>query len=152
MNFSKDELTFGLGLLGTVLGIINLWRTFDRDRVKLRVTPKVAFPIDAGDKRPRLCLQAVNLSAFPVIVNDIGFTIWLSKIRLAVVDPVLSDKKSWPCRLEPREAFTAYCSAELASCKEMKKVRRAYAKTDCGKTQYGRSKALRQYIRRVCVA
>ncbi|MGH8625237.1 MAG: hypothetical protein ACREYC_08205 [Gammaproteobacteria bacterium] len=146
MSFPKDELAFGLGLLGTVLGVINLWRTFDRDRVKLRVTPKVAYPVNMGDDRPRLCVEVVNLSTFPVTVSDVGFTVWFSRSRMAIIDPILLDRKPWPRRLEPREAFTVYCSPSLAGEPGLQRVRRAYAKTDCGETRYGRSKGLRHYI------
>lgn len=51
-------ITLGIALLGAVLGILNTWRSFDRDRVKLRVVPKIAMPIGkVQDRRPRLCIE-----------------------------------------------------------------------------------------------
>jgi hypothetical protein len=146
MNFPKDELTFALGLLGAVLGVVNLWRSFDRDRVKLRVTPKVAYPVNMGDDRTRLCIEVVNLSTFPVTICDVGFSVRFSKDRLAVIDPILPDQKPWPRRLEPREAFTVYCSPSLAAEPRLQLVRGAYAKTDCGETGFGKNKGLSHYI------
>src|SRR5258705_206905 len=66
MSTTREDVTFGLALLGSVLGLINIWRQFDRDRVKLRVTPKVAYPINMPDERPRLCIDVINLSTVPV--------------------------------------------------------------------------------------
>jgi hypothetical protein len=143
---NRDDVTFALALLGSVLGVIGIWREFDRDRVKLRVTPKVAYPVNMHDDRPRLCIDVINLSAFPVTVREVGFTVWLSRHRLAIISPLLVDGKAWPRRLEPRESLTAYCSPDLASDVKLAAVRRAYAKTDCDETRYGKSKALSAYI------
>jgi len=45
--------------------------------VKLKVVPKIAHPVtytgELGEKMG--CVQVTNLSAFPVTVGDIGFTI-----------------------------------------------------------------------------
>ncbi len=43
-------VTFGQALLGAVLGVMNAWRNFDKDRVKLRVTPKSAIPFGDADE------------------------------------------------------------------------------------------------------
>jgi len=146
MNFPKDELTFALGFLGAVLGVINLWRALDRDRVKLRVTPLIAYLVGDIDERPRLCIEIVNLSVFPVTVKEVGFTVWCSNYKLVCVNTILSDKKLWPCKLDSRESVTVYFDPSLPQEQHFQQIRRAYAKTECGETRYGKSKALSEYI------
>lgn len=144
--FSRDNITLGLAILGSVLGIINFWRQVRKDRVRIRVTPKVAYPVgEVADQRPRLCIDVVNLSAFPITVSDTGFTLWFSRERLALVRPIIIDGKPWPRRLESREAFTVYFNPTIATDPKLARVRRAYAKTDCGHIQYGKSKGLHAY-------
>ena len=36
------------GILGLVFNFLNTWRAFDRDKVKLKVIPKVYYPIKGG--------------------------------------------------------------------------------------------------------
>lgn len=148
MNFPKDELTFGLGLVGTVLGIMNMWRVMERDRVKLRVTPKTAYPVGSPDTRVRLCIEVTNLSAFAVTVSEAGLTLRRSPIRLGLAVPILIDGGPWPRRLEPRASVTVYFAPELITDPRCSSAGKAYATTACGETRYGTSKALFGYSHR----
>lgn len=148
MNVTKEQITFGLGLLGAVLGVINLWRAFDRDRVKLRVTPKTAMFIGSRDERDRLCIEVTNLSTFSVTVCEVGLKFWFHDTRMSMYRPILPDGKPWPRRLEPRETVTAYCEPEVAEVFRDRFVRRAFARTECGEWRYGNSKALKGYAKK----
>jgi len=50
---AKDALTLVLASIGAVLGVMNTWRAFDRDRLKLRVRPKQAIPVSPDSSVPR---------------------------------------------------------------------------------------------------
>src|ERR1041385_1896118 len=87
----SDTITLVIAVIGAVLGILNAYRDFSRDRVKLRVVPKVAFNVGANNvitgDRPtslmnqllrdgcpaRLCIEVINLSTFPITISAAGF-------------------------------------------------------------------------------
>ena len=98
--------------VGAVLGIINTWRAMDRDRVNLRVTTKTAIPFNIpglGDD-PILCIEVLNLSAFPVTVTQVGFSLGGDQ-RLVLIDPIISPTQTrLPIRLEPRTSITCYAA------------------------------------------
>jgi len=152
------------GVLGAVLGMINTWHQLNTSRVKLKVVPKMAFGQNAGwvGDRPnelytrlvqsrtpaRLCVEVVNLSAFPVTIRDVGFG-RTSAIRHTLINADLSAEKTWPPRLESREAVTVYAPVgEDLNLNIMQKPV-AYVKTDCGITRYGSSPILKEYVRRL---
>lgn len=142
-----DAITLGIAVLGAVLGVMSMWRDIDRDRVKLRVSPKWAEVHAPGeDPTPRLCIEVLNLSAFPVTVCEVGLTMRGLEGRLVFITPILYDRKPWPRRLEPREAVSVYCSPQVAQQKEMLLARKAYAKTECGFVRTGSSPALANYL------
>lgn len=154
------------GILGTVLGIINTWHQMSRTRVRLRVVPKLAWMIDAqnvltadrpardtedpvrGRPPDRICIEIINLSAFPVTVSDVGFG-RVNKARGSLFRPELSPGRTWPVRLESRDSFTAYVAVGMTPREYALKAAVAYAKTDCGTTAYGTSPIFRDYCRSV---
>jgi len=155
------------GVLGAVLGVINAWSQWSRNRVRLRVVPKIAFqtgkdglgitcdriyPGDEGlwAKYPaRLCIEVANLSTFPVTVHDVGFGDVKDR-RHCLVQPDTCPQRPWPVRLEPREAVTAYGAIGVLDLHPtIIKNAKAYARTDCGKTCYGTSIFFRQYAQQL---
>ncbi|MGD0540449.1 MAG: hypothetical protein ABSB33_02915 [Tepidisphaeraceae bacterium] len=157
-------VTLGIALLGAVLGIINTWKALDKDRVKIRVVPKIAFFACANNlilrnrdlerarvRRPKdapemLSIQVVNLSSFEVTVSDVGFG-KVGQLRQFIFQPTLTNGKSLPYRLSPREAITALADpgAKLDPALLTKAV--AYVKTDCGKVRYGTSPIFKEYAK-----
>jgi hypothetical protein len=155
------------GTTGMVLGIINTWRQFDKDRVKLRVVPKLAFQIgntvvatDRADylnddspasdflkhgAKKRLCIEITNLSAFPVTISQAGFG-GSKSTRFTLFGPLTSTGQPYPTRLEPRQSVTLYMGvgADLDPRYLTKAI--AYAQTDCGHTAYGTSPAFNAYV------
>lgn len=138
-----DALTFGIALVGAILGVINTWKAIDRDRPKLRVTFKHAIPVGGADPRIRYCIEVLNLSAFPLTITEVGVLLRGTKARGAVTQPLLFDGGSWPRRLEPRTSVTGYLR-EDAFRHEQHPIRCAYAKTDCDLIVKGKSAAMRQ--------
>ena len=134
------------GLIGTLLGILNTWRAFDRDRVKLRVVPKRAVPVGGLDNRPRACIDITNLSTFPITVSQVGFLFRDSTNRGALIDPLMLDGGSFPRRLEPRTSFSVFCNPRQHLEPAFGSVRCAYAETDCGVLVEGTSAALKYMV------
>jgi hypothetical protein len=150
------------GICGAVLGIINTWSQVSRNRVRLKVVPRVAYmtggnnvitgdrPSDFQDHlanqgaRARWCVEVINLSAFAVTISDVGFG-RTNTVRQLFFRPDTSVGKSWPTRLEPREAVTLF--AKLGDSPDLDVVREpiAYAKTDCGVVCYGTSPILKKH-------
>jgi hypothetical protein len=152
------------GVFGAVLSIINTWSQLTRNRVRLKVIPKVAFMLSneiaqttdrdddlfrkmAENRRPaRICIEIVNLGCVPVTISHVGFVLNKGGTTREIVAPEVTKGMKWPTRLDPREAVTAYAAigAEIA---EVALRGFAYAKTDCGYIRYGSSAAMREYGR-----
>jgi hypothetical protein len=136
------------GIFGAALSLINTWRAFDRDRVKIRVVPMIAFPVTGGvvGKEPLLSIEVTNLSTFPVTIAGVGYLMHGTKSRLAITSPIIHDGGAFPRRLEPRSTFSVYAVADTAREPQFAKVRCAYAQTACGCTIRGKSKALNSQV------
>lgn len=126
-----------IGSLGATLGLVNTWNLLDRQRVKLSVIPAQSFLLPAGD--PAVTIDVVNMSAFPVVLSEIGFQIPGDK--KAITPGPLLNGKPLPCRLEPRESVTAYF---YLSGLDTRILCQAFARTSCGEVVYGDSPALAQ--------
>jgi hypothetical protein len=145
----KDFITMGAAALGAGLGIMNTWNSLNQRRVRLRVTPMHTFSVPGGQQG--FGIEVINLSAFPVTVIDVGFSIGrrLGKAgRLSVIQPILIDGKPWPRRLESRESVSTYPDPrELVG--HGKKIGKAYARTSCDTVVLRDSGALKQLRRMV---
>ena len=168
------SLTFGIavlgaitGVVGTILGIINTWKQFDRDKVKLRVVPKVysrneivglittaelrdgQHPFSkAMNRTDEVCIEVTNLSTFPVTVREIGFFLSDSDERYALMHPFFVDQKPLPRRMEPRTTFVAFAPPNDESKMHFHRLKSAYASTDCGVIFRGKSNALTALVNR----
>ncbi|MEZ2346875.1 hypothetical protein [Terriglobus sp. RCC_193] len=152
---AKDGITLALGTLGAVLGVINTWNAINQRRVKLRVVPKTAYFArdrnaylvhrDGMDSGEMGCIEVINLSSFPVPIQEIGFTI-NGKIgknpRQAVLQPITIDHQPFARILQPHQSVTGYFDCARLSAD----IGRAYARTDSDEVAYGSSPALR-YLR-----
>ncbi|MDR3574430.1 MAG: hypothetical protein P4L50_11235 [Anaerolineaceae bacterium] len=140
-----DYVTLAIAAVGAVLGIMNTWNAMNQNRVRLKVRPVDTISMSQG--RLGFGIEVINLSAFPVTVDDVGFSIKGQKIdkfgRLSVLQPGVIDGKPWPRRLEAREAVSLYVDRNAAAG-HGHKIDKAYAKTACGMTFFGDSEALEQ--------
>jgi hypothetical protein len=164
----KDIVTMFTALVGMVLGIYNFVRARAADKVDLRVVPKAssfrgngpggqelyihnrdAYDLNHPTAPPdTLSLEVINLSKFAVTVDEVGLMRAWSRRRMALVTPIIMDGGAWPRRLEPRESvMIRFDATNLLGLKNIGRVTRAYASTVCGTTCYGKSGALRQFIR-----
>jgi hypothetical protein len=148
MNWTEG-VTLGIALLGAVLGVINTMHALGRDRVRLKVSP-VWGMYDYGShlSETRLGISVVNLSGFPLTIDDVGFVRWRWKgKRVAVILPDLPDGKPWPRSLAPHDSATVWCPEGIENTSEMLEVRKAYAKTTSGIVRYGKGPAIQSFVR-----
>ncbi len=151
------------GITGVVLGVINTCHQISQNRIRLKVTPKLAYMIDANNYMTidrnggrlsdyhkkgipsRLCIEVTNLSAFAVTISDVGFGD-TKKLRQFFYQPELSPGKTWPTRLDSRESVVAYAKMGAELDPSVLGKARAYAKTDCGHICYGTSPIFKEYV------
>lgn len=155
----KDIVTALAAFIGMFLGFYNLVRERNRDKVRLIVTPKSVIHITQQrmltsednfaphNNAGLFGMEIVNLSKFPVVIDQVGFLIKGTKKRLSIV-PILPDGKEWPRKLESREAVGAYgYISELNRNRSIHLIKCAYAQTACGHIGRGTSGALKDLIR-----
>src|ERR1035438_487067 len=95
-----------LGAVGTALGISNTWKTWSRDRIRLKLNS--GYHCDAhGEKQ--LFVSVSNLGFCPVELQRVGYVMKRqgSMERFAFT-PMLGESKTLPLRLEPFAEVTAY--------------------------------------------
>ncbi len=156
---SIELLILCIALVAVALGVINVWHWLPSQRVRLRVTPKLAFDIETGryystqwnkyvarlhenDDPKRWMVEVVNLGTFPITIDEIGFSDKTADGTFAMGDPEIARGKTWPVRLEPREKAMFYSTDGVLLPPLVWSNPHAYAKTDCGCCFYGRSPIL----------
>ena len=161
----KDVIIAIAAFSGMGLGFYNLWNEQNKKKVKLKVIPKSVLQsgtnsvgqnmiltssneFNINNTQDEFAIEIINLSTFPVVIDEVGFNISGTKARMSLPVPVLHDNnKEWPRKLESREAVTVYSSLrELLSTPSLSKVSNAFAKTSCGHSGTGKTEALSQLI------
>jgi|ERR1039458_5152224 hypothetical protein len=132
------------GVVGAVLGIINTWRAFDRERVRLKVSPVWYFRSDGVQTAHTLGVEITNLSFFPVTISSVGFK--LSDGQMFTFLTSLPSGGYLPQRMESRTSLTAVAPLRTENNPAMKDVISAYAQTACGCVFMGDSPALRGVV------
>lgn len=147
VGIAKDYITPSAAFVGAVLGVVNTLHNFNQKRVKLRVVPSMStiYP----SRKTYMCINVVNLSAFPVTVSEVGLVgRWANpekSLRAMVPMPKLIDGGSWPRRLESREVVAALVNpSEIPD--DLGKV---YAKTSCGVFVCGRHRGFSGLVAKI---
>ena len=131
------------GLLGAVLGVLNTWRAFDRDRIRVRVEPAFFIRTNGVVTERGYRLTITNLSYIPVTITQTGFTLRDGKNLLTFVAPI---DCTMPKRMEARTRFTASILENDSS--DFLSIKRAYADTACGKRFTGSCRTFLRELRR----
>lgn len=142
-------VTLAIAVLGALLGVMNTWRNWSLDRMRLRVTP--AFGLDNTGGR-NILVTVVNLSSFPVTVTTMGFTLLNSTNHMQVPAPIFMRGERLPIRLEPRTSCTAVVALAALEHAQLANIRCAYVTTACGQQIEGDSTALRQMVHAAATA
>lgn len=148
---TAGAITLAIAVLGAVLGLVNTWQNFDRDRVKLRVAVNLAYlvTVRGTSRSPQIAIEVINRSQFPLTISQVGLEQRGSKDVLALINPIMIDGGTLPRRIEPRSAFTAYFSPEGTQQVIVSNASRGYARTASGETAYSSPRALRSVFRQL---
>jgi hypothetical protein len=164
ITITRDNITLVIAVLGAVLGIVNSLRLWWRDRLHVKVIPKLYAPIGGADFRwpehneaflkqysiesPRFCIEVQNRGANPVTIETVGFLKRRAKSILAINNPIIKDGGKYPRRLEPHSSFvvfTHYTPLELK--KKFGAPYCAFAETGSGLKFQGTSPVLKDVER-----
>jgi len=156
---AKDWLTLSLGGIGTLLGIINAVKTHSRDKIRLKVIPKVFMDAPAGrfvthnalkhgDVWDGVCIEIANTGFLPVTLSQVGFLLDHGNRLLLLLQPEFI----LPLRLEARHSVTAFMKTpapitEKSIVESLKGAKCAFADTACGRTFMGTSPVFKSLIR-----
>lgn len=135
------------GITGAVLGIMNTWNQMQRKSVKIKILPTHVIPVGALENAPlNFGLEVINLSEFPVVVEDVGFLLTGGRHGTLATVPGRESNGALPLRLEPRSSYSKLFHVDQGTV-DWRNVRCAYARTQCGTEATGTSGALKQLIR-----
>ncbi len=147
----KDVIILIIAVIGAVLGIVNFIISRSKDKVKLKVFPKLSCFLENDLKEStkttvvsRVCIEVVNLSDFPVTVQEVGFTtnIYTEGGRLSFMDKKIAQEKgTLPKRMESRTSIVVYHPSPDIFKDSLEKITGAYASTQCGLEFKGKNKA-----------
>lgn len=137
-------LTFAIGGLGVVLGVINTIHSITKDKLKAKIRPVFVHPIRSdGIQEKFIGLDITNLSNFPISISQIGFILKGMKDRRVITLPLSSQGTIiLPIKLDSREQITLFGKYDEIK-NEKRKIICGYCITACGKTFKGKSKVIR---------
>lgn len=139
-----DVITLVIAGAGLALGVLAAVRDYQRDRVKLKVTPQIGYPVGPmPDPRPRLGIEVVNLSTFPVTVAEVGFGWSQGDNRHALAQPITMDGEPFSRQLAPHDSVTGYFAPGQETEPDWPKIRWAYAITAAGEWHTGKSPVIK---------
>lgn len=135
-------VTTALAAVGAVLGVLNFWRAWERDRVRIKVN--VSAGMDAAGNDHLLLVDVRNLSSFPITVTHIGFDqIDPARRHLQIPRPIFAgSEKALPIRLESRASLTAVIDLQANPHVAPERLLSAYVNTACGLKVSGGGRAL----------
>ena len=143
-----ELVTLAIALAGLLLGVRSAWRDYRRDKIRLRVVPKIAYPVGpVEDRRPRLAFDIINDSVFPITVDEVGFLYRGTNVRGAMTVPIMRPGESWPHRLDPYASVTVYSTPAYLLDTAKRPVRCAYVSTANGREFRGHSEILKHLVR-----
>lgn len=133
------------GFLGAVLGIINTWRAYIKDSIKVKVVPVWIY---SHQGVLGMGIEITNLSFIPVTISQVGFTVRGGDEHMPVLNGVFRGGHL-PQRMEPRTEITIFVGPDSYENPNFAKIHKAYADTACGKRFTGTSATLKGQIQRV---
>ena len=156
----------GTGIGALSLSIVNTCMQHSKNRVKLRIVPKIAHKGERDDiwvtsgfpfpetmnaikeKQHRLCVEVTNLSSFAVTIQQVGFGKFkLVEDGINIPFPiVMKNKGCWPLKLESRESDLLMLKTGDDIPIDNLDKNCAFVATECGHIAYGTSCVFNAYI------
>jgi hypothetical protein len=138
------------GVIGLCLSILNTWRLFDRDRIRLKVQVRDHFtslPIEGVNNF--LGVTVVNVGYIAVTVSQIEFSLKKPKKHVLSFIPFGPISDSLPKRLEPRTSMQVLTPPQVIFDKQFDYATRAIVRTQCGQVFRGSRSDLKRLIKLV---
>lgn len=162
----KDIIALLLGAIGSVLGVVNFVRSIMDERVRLRVTPRLAWQFDGGvlnassntrireiiesSGLPNIGIEVLNLSKFPVVIDEVGLCEGTTKIRRAPFFKASTlDGACCSIKIASHESVNLYSVENIILSYPFTSNTRGYATTSCDHVAVGRSEALDEWAEMV---
>jgi len=165
----RENITLALAIIGAGLGIWNSIVNFRKDRISLRVTPKL-YDLAPGvfsegfiswdrfdptshaqlsvSGRASFCVEVQNVGRIAVTLDEVGFIRKRrSRHRFVIIQPILSDGSTLPKRLDPLSSITVYSSVIPEKLRDLHQLKAAYAEAANGKIFTGSSPVLKHLVR-----
>lgn len=136
-NDVVQGVTLGIALLGAVLGVMNAWRNWVHDRLRIRVDVARAFTNGGVDA---LSINIRNLSRFDVTITHIGLHYVGRQRHAQLWQPVFTAGESLPVRLQSRTSCTVIQPLGALPPEGWREVECAYVSTACGNEVIGGGK------------
>ncbi|SRR6266566_1256735 len=115
--YVREIITFAIAVLGAVLGVINLWLSWKRDCLRLKVIPRYFFGVASdtgkvdplyyfttrnGEKVPKyLCVDVIN-KGVATTVTEVGFLLRGTDNRLVITHQFPPYRIQMPFRWSPK--------------------------------------------------
>ncbi|MCC6865448.1 MAG: hypothetical protein IT280_04745 [Ignavibacteria bacterium] len=117
-----EYLTFGLSITGAVLGIINYFYSWNRDKVRLIIKPKwyYAYPTE------HFSVEVINISTFDIYVSEISFYVGQNQ---KLMD--MTNLHIFPIQLKPRENRSVVFDSEFHKMPEVSRLKYIQIFTSC---------------------
>ena len=138
------------GVIGLVLSILNTWRLFDRDRIRLKVQVRghvTSPPIEGVNHF--LGVTVVNVGYIAVTVSQIEFGLKKPKKHVLGFIPFGPISDSLPKRLEPRTSMQVLAPPQMIFDGQFEYATRAIVRTQCGQVFRGSKSDLKKLVRLV---
>lgn len=129
-----DGFTLGLAIVASLLGLLNTWRAYDRDRIRVRVHVDHAFPFGWDGKivpdARGFQITAVNLSYLPITVRRIDFLL-PGRERFVILKS--ANGLELPRRMEARTSI-AFVATDILKDPRIFEAKCAVVDTECGRS------------------
>ncbi len=148
LPISFQLVSFGLALLGSILGLIQTVLQFTKTRVRMRVRCYPLAELKPGNViKEYACVEVANLSAFPITIKSISFEHRMKQSGcMSVLGGACLDGKRLPLRVDPRDAIqVCYDNIDGIVC-TIKQCSRVIVKTACGATRFGQLKSYQHIL------
>ena len=149
------------GAIGTGIGIYNTVQSARKDKVRLKVIPKLyqkqgmgrlcsaRIPTDNAPVWHGFCVEIINIGFIPVTIDEIGLLKPDGESRI-VFQPEMLQGEKLPKRLDPRTSIVCYVPANQPASlliEGLPYVKCFYVTTACGLTVHGKSDVAKWLIK-----
>lgn len=129
VRITREDFTLAVAALGAVLGLLNTWRAFAKDRPRLRVNVK-AWLNSYGDSG--FCIEIANTGFAPVSVAQVGVLLSRPRGQIFLFAPYGIGVQSFPHALGAGESMTVYAPPATDEHPALVYASRAFARTATG--------------------